>query len=487
MDNPAGTGRVETGLPEATPVSAARHIASDATVAVSGFGSVGYPKEVPLALASSDRDLSLTVISGGSVGEEIDTALVEAGAIERRFPYQATRAARDAINSGSIAFHDRHISGLGDEVAFGHLHEPDTAVVEAVAVGKDWLVPSTSIGHTPTYVAKASELIVEVNAALPRELERFHDVYRPSAPPRRDPIPIREPSDQVGLSRIEFDPEKLTSVVRTDQRGSPYSFRTPTADDRGIAANFREFMSAELSRNPLFEEALCLQFGVGSLGNALMSEIAGIPTDDRSVVYFGEVIQDGLLDLLAAGDLEVASATALALSEQGQDQLFDDVDRFAENVILRPADISNAPELVNRFGILAVNSALEVDIYGHVNSTHVGGNCLINGIGGSNDFTRHAAVSVIALPSTAADGDISRIRPMVPHVDHTEHDVAAVITEQGVADLRGLAPRERATEIIENCAHPDFQSDLREYYSRVADDGGHMPHDPTTAFDRFGG
>lgn len=475
--------RIEGGLPEMTSNAAVEIIADDATVAVSGFGSVGYPKAVPLALADAGRDFSLTIISGGSVGGEIDRTLVEADAISRRYPYQANAVSREAVNSGTIAFHDRHISGLADEVTSGHLSSLDVAIVEAVAVGTDWFIPTTSIGHTPAYVEQASELIVEVNLAQPSELAELHDVYRPSLPQNREPIPITDPCDRIGDRKIEFDPSKLVAVVTTDQRDSPYTFRSPTDEDRQIAANLRELLTTEMEQNPVFEESLCLQFGVGSLGNALMSELSEMPMDDRSIAYFGEVIQDGLLDMLADGRLEVASATSLALSEEGQTRLFENFDSFVDDLILRPADVSNAPELINRLGMISVNSALEVDIYGHVNSTHIEGSYLVNGIGGSNDYTRNAIVSVIALPSTADDGKVSRICPMVPHVDHTEHDVSAIITEQGVADLRGLSPRERALEIIEYCAHPKYQAQLRKYYERSVESGGHVPHDLTSAFD----
>nr|WP_245781395.1 acetyl-CoA hydrolase/transferase C-terminal domain-containing protein [Halopelagius inordinatus] len=464
--------------------TAAEAVADDATLLVSGFGSVGYPKAVPEALAESGRDLSLTVVSGGSVGEEIDVALIESDSMARRYPFQARPAIREAINDGRVAFGDRHISSLGDEVQYGGLVDTDSAVavVEAVAVGEDWLVPSTSIGTTPAYVESADRLVVEVNAAQPRSLEAFHDVYRLGTPPNREPIPITDPGERIGSSRVEFDPEKLVAVVETERRDAPYEFRDPTDDDLAIAANLRSFLEAEVERSPLFEESVRLQFGVGSLGNALMGALGDADFGGRDLVYFGEVIQDGLLDLLDEGRLRSASATSLALSTAGQDRLFEDADRYAEDIVLRPGDLSNSPTLIDRFGVVAVNSAVEVDVYGHVNSTNVGGSRIISGVGGSGDFTRNAPLSVVALPSTAAGGDISRIVPMAPHVDHTEHDLDVVVTEQGVADLRGTSPRERASLLVENCAHPDFREDLQAYLDRAAERGGNVPHDLETAF-----
>ena len=485
MSSVSAERRLDGDLPLRSPARAAELIPTEATVLVSGFGSVGYPKAVPLALADGDRDLSLTVISGGSVGGEIDTELVESDAIVRRFPYQATEASRAAVNNETVAFHDRHVATLGDEIAFDQLADADVAVIEAVAVGKDWLVPSTSIGHTPACVEAADRIIVEVNEAQPLALQRFHDIYQPTPPPNRDPIPLTDPAERIGDPTVQFAPEKLAAVVVTDRRDSPYSFRNLSADDRAIAANLAEFLTAEIATNPVLADAVRLQFGVGSLGNALMGELESIEFGDREVAYFGEVIQDGLLDLLDANRLSVASATSLALSEDGQDRLFGNIERYAEDIVLRSADVSNSPELINRLGVVAVNSALEVDVYGHVNSTHIGGTRLVNGVGGSGDFNRNSLISITALASTASGGDISCIVPMVPHVDHTEHDIDIVVTEQGIADLRGLSPRERSEELIEQCAHPESRPDLRRYVEHAREGGGHVPHDLSSVFDWY--
>jgi succinyl-CoA:acetate CoA-transferase len=330
-------------------------------------------------------------------------------------------------------------------------------------------------------VAAADRLIVELNEAQPLALQSLHDVYRPAPPPHREPIPLTEPSGRIGEPKIRFDADKLAAVVRTEAADSPYEFRDPTDVDLAIADNLVGFLHSEMECNPVLAESIALQFGVGSLGNALMGAFESVDFGDRDVVYFGEVMQDGLLDMLDAGNLRAASAASLALSTEGQERLFEDIERYRESVVLRPSDVSNSPELIRRFGVVAVNSALEVDVYGHANSTHLNGSHLVNGIGGSGDFIRNAHLSVVTLQSTAAGGDISRIVPMVPHVDHTEHDISVVVTEQGVADLRGLDPRERAEALVEQCAHPDYRADLRTYLDRAEASGGHMPHDLDTA------
>ena len=87
----------------------------------------------------------------------------------------------------------------------------------------------------------------------------------------------------------------------------------------------------------------------------------------------------------------------------------------------------------------------------------------MNGVGGSGDYCQNAGLSIFITKSTAKNGALSCIVPQVSHVDHTIHEIHALITEQGVADLRGLDPVDRARCIIENCAHPDFRPALREY------------------------
>ena len=157
--------------------------------------------------------------------------------------------------------------------------------------------------------------------------------------------------------------------------------------------------------------------------------------------------------------------------------------RFRDKLILRPQEISNHPELVRRLGCIAMNGLIEADIYGSVNSTHVMGSRIQNGIGGSGDFARNAYVSIFMTPSTAKGGKISAIVPQASHVDHISQDVQVIVTEQGLADLRGLSPKQRARLIIENCAHPDYRPGLGDYYARAqkASFGQHAPCLPSEA------
>jgi succinyl-CoA:acetate CoA-transferase len=186
-----------------------------------------------------------------------------------------------------------------------------------------------------------------------------------------------------------------------------------------------------------------------------------------------------MLDLLDTGTLRFASATSFGLSSDGVRRFMENIDRYKGRVLLRSENVSNHPELIRRLGVIAMNGMIEADIYGNVNSTHVMGSAVMNGIGGSGDFARNAYLNFFLSPSTAKAGAISSIVPMASHVDHTEHDVHILVTEQGLADLRGLSPRARATRVIERCAHPDYRDRLTDYVERAdraRPTARHTPH-----------
>jgi len=188
------------------------------------------------------------------------------------------------------------------------------------------------------------------------------------------------------------------------------------------------------------------------------------------------VLQDSTFELIDAGKLDFASGCSFTLSEKMCHHVLANLDKYKDKLVLRPQEISNHPEIVRRIGIIGINTALEFDIYGNVNSTHVNGSKMMNGIGGSGDFARNAQLAVFVTKSTAKDGLISSVVPMVSHVDHTGHDADVLVTEIGLADLRGLAPRERARAIIDNCVHPSYRDALNDYFERACAKGGQTPH-----------
>jgi acyl-CoA hydrolase len=170
----------------------------------------------------------------------------------------------------------------------------------------------------------------------------------------------------------------------------------------------------------------------------------------------------------------------MTISDEMEARLYENLDFFHDKIIMRPAEISNSPEIIRRLGVVAMNTALEADIFGNINSTHVLGTKMMNGIGGSGDFTRNSYISIFSCPSVTKGGLISNIVPMVAHCDHSEHSVDILITDQGVADLRGKDPVQRAETIIENCANPEYRQLLWDYLKMGK--GGQTPHSLAAAF-----
>ncbi len=195
---------------------------------------------------------------------------------------------------------------------------------------------------------------------------------------------------------------------------------------------------------------------------------------------YTEVIQDAVIDLMKKGRCKFGSTSSITVSNEVEEEIISNIDFFKEHLVIRPVEISNNPEVIRRLGVIAMNTALEADIFGNINSTHVTGTRMMNGIGGSGDFTRNAYVSIFSCPSITKEGKISNIVPMVSHVDHTEHSVDIIVTDQGIADLRGLDPVQRANVIIDNCAHPMYRELLRDYL-KLSTCGGQTPHTLTAS------
>jgi succinyl-CoA:acetate CoA-transferase len=453
---------------------AAALIGPGQTVGMSGFTGAGYPKAVPQALArqiaaahEAGRDFRVSVLTGASTAPELDGALAAADGIELRLPYQSDPISREKINTGQMEYLDVHLSHVAQMVWEGFLGPLDVALVEVSGITPDGhLVPSSSVGNNKTWLDRADRVILEVNAWQPPELDGMHDIYYGTAlPPHRVPIPLTAPGDRIGVPYLQCPPDKIVAVVETDSPDRNTAFTDPDATSAAIAGHLVEFLEHEVGRGRLPADLLPLQSGVGNVANAVL---AGLGTSRfENLTAFTEVLQDGMLDLLRAGKLSVASATALSLSPAATAEFVADARSYRDRVVLRPQELSNHPELIRRLGVLAMNGMIEADIYGNVNSTHLMGSRIQNGIGGSGDFARNAFISFFLTPSTAKGGAISAIVPMVSHVDHTEHDVHVIVTEHGLADLRGLAPRRRARLMIDRCAHPDYRPLLEDYFDRA--------------------
>lgn len=447
------------------------------TLGLSGFTRAGDAKAVPMALVkrAEKEDFKVNVFTGASLGSNIDASMSDAGIINKRLPFQLDRTMRGHINKADMLFVDQHLSVTAEYLRQKAINKIDVAIVEAVAVTEDgMLIPTTSVGNSPIYIQTADKIIIELNLASYPQLEGIHDIYVPVEQGKRGPIPLVHASDRIGTIGIPLDLDKVAAVVLTDKTDSPTTITPIDAETQQIADNILEFFRNEIKEGRLTETLAPLQSGVGSVANAVLGGMVNSEFKDLEV--YSEVLQDAVFDLIDAGKVKFASGCATSLSAEKIESVYGNLDKYKDKLVLRPQEISNNPELVRRMGLIAMNTALEFDIYGNVNSTHVSGTKMMNGIGGSGDFARAARISIFITKSEAKDGKISSVVPFVAHVDHTEHDVDVVVTEQGLADLRGLAPRERAELIIEKCVHPKFKPALRAYYEEAKTRGGQTPH-----------
>ena len=459
---------------------AAAMIKPGMNIGTSGFTPAGYPKAVPLALAErmKKEPFKINLWTGASVGGELDGSLAQVEGIKTRLPYQTNDAIRKLINSGKIDYTDLHLSHVAQMSRYGFFGgKVDVAIVEACAITEEGhIIPTTSLGNSASFVQSADIVIVEVNTSQPLELEGMHDVYVPLDPPHRLPVPIVKVDDRIGTTYIPCGPDKIKAIVACDIIDGVRPLAAIDDDAKAMSGHLIEFFQAEIKAGRLPKNLLPLQSGVGSVANAVMCGLVDSPFENLTV--FTEVIQDGMFDLIDAGKLDFASGTSLTPSPDGLKRLYANIAEYRKKILLRPQEIANSPEMARRLGIIAMNTAIEFDIFGHVNSTHIMGTKMMNGIGGSGDFARNGYLTFFFTNSVAKNGDISSIVPMCSHFDHTEHDVDVFITERGVADVRGLSPKQRARVIIEKCAHPTYQPMLKDYLERAEKATGfaHTPH-----------
>ena len=467
---------------------AAALISHGEVVGMSGFTAAGSVKVIPGAIArraaaehAAGRPFRIKLMTGASTGQQVDGPLAEAEAVSLRVPYQSNPAMRAAINAGQVAYDDVHLSSMAQAMRLGHLPRVTTAIIEVCDVTDDGeLTLTTSLGNSAAFCRMADRIILEWNTYHKPELRDIHDVYELPDPPHRGPIPITEPEDRIGRGTVKVDPRKIVAIVRTHEADhlSPYKAGTPETDR--IGEHIVAFLKEELQAGRLpVGDYLPLQSGVGNIANATLAAIgrtSGMPP----IKMYSEVIQDAVIALMKSGHCLFASGCSLSVSDEVMQDIYADFDFFRKRILLRPQEVSNSPEVGHRLAVVCMNAALEMDIFGNVNSTHVCGSKLMNGVGGSGDYARSAALTIFMCPSVAKGGAISAIVPMVSHTDHPEHDVDVLVTEQGVADLRGKSPRQRAEAIIEHCAHPDYKDMLRRYVALTPT--GHTPHCLEKAF-----
>lgn len=474
--------------PTLTAEEAAALIQDGDCIGMSGFTNAGAPKVLPTAIAErakaeheAGRPFRLTVMTGASTSTLVDGVLSAADCVERFMPYQASKETRDAINAGRIKYIDCHVSLMAQDMRYAHLPQVRTAIIEVCAVTDDGeLTLTASGGNSPTFCMLADRIILELNTYHKPEIREIHDIYVPKDPPNRGEIAVYAADSRVGTKTLKVDPAKIVGVVYTHTKDGIPGFKPSTGATDIIGEHIAQFLAEEYRLGRIPECFLPIQSGVGNVANAVLSALAR-NKDIPNFKMYTEVIQDSAIALLRSGRCTFASGCSLSVSDDVLAEIYEHFDFYKDKLLLRPQEVTNNPEMARNIGLICTNTAIEVDIFGNVNSSHFFGTTIMNGIGGSGDFARAAAYTIFMCPSTAKGGAISSIVPMVSHTDHTEHDVAIVVTEQGVADLRGKCPRERAELIIEHCAHPDYRPLLREYLALTPT--GHTPHCLRKAFE----
>lgn len=470
-----------------TAEEAATFVNHNDNVGFSGFTPAGCPKAVPGAIAKRAEEehakgnpFQIGMFTGASTGDLLDGMLARANAIKFRTPYQSNKDLRSSLNAHQAQYFDMHLSELAQDLRYGFLGKVDVAILEAADVTENGeIIPTCGVGIAPTICRLADRIIIELNRKHPKEIRGMHDIYEPQDPPMRREIPIFQPSDRIGTPYIKVDPAKIVGIVETNIPNEGGKFAPLDEVTMAIGNNVANFLANEIKAGRIPASFLPMQSGVGNVANAVLGAL-GSNKDIPAFNVYTEVIQDAVIGLMKEGRVKFASGCSLTVSNQVIDEIYNDLDFFKDKILLRPQEISNNPEVARRLGLITINTALEADIFGNINSTHVLGTKMMNGIGGSGDFTRSAYLSIFTTPSTAKDGKISSFVPMVSHLDHSEHSVKIIVTEYGIADLRGKSPIQRAEEIINNCVHPDYKPLLRDYLNMGIK--GHTPQNLNACF-----
>ena len=386
---------------------AASHIHNGDNVGFSGFTAAGSPKAVSEALAKKAIEkhekgipFQVGVFSGASTSDHLDGALARAKAIKFRTPYQSNKDLRNALNQGEAQYFDYHLSQLAQDIRYGFLGDIDIAVIEACDITEDGEITLTSgVGNTPTYARLAKRIIIELNSYHPKALRGFHDLYEPADPPMRREIPIYKPSDRIGTTTVKVDPAKILGIVETNVSDGVGAFSPLDETTMRIGQNVANFLAGEMKAGRIPSSFLPIQSGVGNIANAVLGCL-GENEDIPPFEMYTEVIQDAVVGLMKEGHCKFASGCSLTLSADAMAQVYSDIDFFRDKIVLRPQELSNNPEIVRRLGLITINTAIEADIFGNINSTHIMGKKMMNGIGGSGDFTRNAYLSIFTTPST---------------------------------------------------------------------------------------
>jgi acyl-CoA hydrolase len=363
-----------------------------------------------------------------------DTLMPEHADVLTISSYGTLGTTRRLAAAGVLAITPHHVSKLGSAIERGRIG-CDVALVQVSLPGPNG---RPSLGPINDYMRaalrRARTVIVEVNDQLPWT-----------------------------YGTELFPLERIALTIETSRRLVKAPFKPPSAVERTIAAQAAS----------IIPDGATLQLGIGGTIDALIQCLS----DRRDLGIHSGTIGDGVLDLIEKGVVTNACkpidrGITVTASLLGGERLMRAAERNPAFEVHPYEYTHNAGVLARISNLVAVNSALEVDLTGQVNAEVTDGR-YIGAVGGQVDFM-HAATrapdgcSIIALPSTAQGGKRSRIRTSVEAVTCARSEVDFVVTERGVADLRGQPFRQRMRRMLA-IAHPDFQGSLeRDVHGRLA-------------------
>lgn len=451
-------------------------IVNGLSIGFGGMGGQSVPKAIPRAIAElvekENLQISLNIFAGGGGTPQFERSLSKID-VRRRYYYLSGNYSRNRVNEAKTELFDYWVGEYSRSLREGSINSGkklDLTVIEATAIDNSGnIVPSLSVDASTALIDASKKLIIEINESKPI-LSGLHDIYKLM---RGRPIEIRSVKDKIGLPYISVPRSKIAAIVLTSEReeaGGSYS--AVEEQDLRISENIVEFLEGEYQRHKISVRNP-IQLGAGPIASAVMEKLAR-----NHLRVWSEITPAKWTESLGS-KVDYISASAFYIlpgEEKFLDFIYENLNYIRKHAILRPSEIANSMEIISRLEVVVLQQAIEIDIFGNANVSHINGK-IYNGVGGSGEFTRAAKLTILVLPSTASKGRYSRIVPMLSNVDIPKQDIDVIITEVGIADLRGLSPRERATLIIDHCSNQKFKDMLNEYYFKALKSGGHLPFD----------
>ncbi len=460
---------------------AANLINDSMNVAMSGYSAAGYPKAIVRAIRQrklADNISKINLITGANV-PFIDEQLGSINLINRRAPMIAHKSIRSYVNNDDIKYCEQQMNKMPRLLQSNSFGSIDILIIESAGFDKQGnIIPSNSIGMINHLIKHSKKIIVEINISLNEKIRKLHDIYQLKEFPNTEPIPLTRSNQRIGTNSIPFNHDKLIAVVENNEKEISTQLYQSTLTSEKITSNLFNFLEIEYKR--LKGLLPPIQTGFGAISDSITNELNN--SNFKDINFFCGGIGESALNLLETGKAKSISTGGLGLNENVE-RILSKINNIEDILVIRNGDITNSSEIINRLSLIALNTGIEIDIYGNVNSSHVSGNRVINGIGGGANFAQNSGLSIILIPSISKGDAISNIVPMVSHQDICEHDVDVIISENGIADVRGLDDRERAMQIINNCSSPQYKELLKSYFQKaIKSVGGHHPQIPLEAY-----